>query len=147
MKEKIQKGLQIFSPLLLGGLIGFIISSSMDYNLLNQPPLSPPGILFPIIWSILYLLMGISYFLYRKENSKNYLYYLQLGVNLIWPILFFTLKLRFFSVLWIFMLDYLIVRLIFEWKNRVKISAYLLIPYLIWTLFATYLNIGVFLLN
>lgn len=147
MKEKIQKGLQIFSPLLLGGLIGFIISSSMDYNLLNQPPLSPPGILFPIIWSILYLLMGISYFLYRKENSKNYLYYLQLGVNLIWPILFFTLKLRFFSILWIFMLDYLIVRLIFEWKNRVKISAYLLIPYLIWTLFATYLNIGVFLLN
>ena len=147
MKEKIQKGLQIFSPLLLGGLIGFIINSSMDYNLLNQPPLSPPGIFFPIIWSILYLLMGISYFLYRKENNKNYLYYLQLGVNLIWPILFFTLKLRFFSILWIFMLDYLIVRLIFEWKNRVKISAYLLIPYLIWTLFATYLNIGVFLLN
>ena len=147
MKEKIIKSLQLFTPLILGGLIGFIITSSMDSPSLNQPPLSPPSIIFPIVWSILYLLMGISYFLYRKEYKKNYLYYLQLGVNLIWPILFFTLKLRFFSIIWILILAYLIYRLIIEWKNKKKISAYLLIPYLIWTTFATYLNIGVFLLN
>lgn len=147
MKEKIIKGLQLFAPLILGGLVGFIINSSMDYTSLNQPPLSPPGIIFPIVWSILYLLMGISYFLYRKENEKNYLYYLQLVVNLVWPILFFTLKLRFFSIIWILILAYLIYRLIIEWKDKKKISAYLLIPYFIWTIFATYLNIGVFLLN
>ena len=147
MKEKIIKGLQLFAPLILGGLIGFIINSSMDYTSLNQPPLSPPSIIFPIVWSILYLLMGISYFLYRKEYKKNYLYYLQLGVNLVWPVLFFTLKLRFCSIIWILILAYLIYRLIVEWKNKKRISAYLLIPYLIWTIFATYLNIGVFLLN
>ena len=147
MKEKIIKSLQLFTPLILGGLIGFIINSNMDYTSLNQPPLSPPSIIFPIVWSILYLLMGISYFLYRKEYKKNYLYYLQLGVNLVWPVLFFTLKLRFFSIIWILILAYLIYRLIVEWKNKIKISAYLLIPYLIWTIFATYLNIGVFLLN
>ena len=147
MKEKIIKSLQLFTPLILGGLIGFIINSSMDYTSLNQPPLSPPSIIFPIVWSILYLLMGISYFLYRKEYKKNYLYYLQLVVNLIWPILFFTLKLRFFSIIWIIILAYLIYRLIIEWKDKKRISAYLLIPYLIWTIFATYLNIGVFLLN
>ena len=147
MKEKIIKSLQLFTPLILGGLIGFIINSSMDYTSLNQPPLSPPSIIFPIVWSILYLLMGISYFLYRKEYKKNYLYYLQLGVNLIWPVLFFNLKLRFFSIIWILILAYLIYRLIVEWKDKKRISAYLLIPYLIWTIFATYLNIGVFLLN
>ena len=147
MKEKIIKSLQLFTPLILGGLIGLIINSSMDYTSLNQPPLSPPSIIFPIVWSILYLLMGISYFLYRKEYKKNYLYYLQLGVNLIWPILFFTLKLRFFSIIWILILAYLIYRLIIEWKDKKRISAYLLIPYLIWTIFATYLNIGIFLLN
>ena len=147
MKEKIIKGLQLFAPLILGSLVGFIINSSMDYTSLNQPPISPPGIIFPIVWSILYLLMGISYFLYRKEYEKNYLYYLQLGVNLVWPVLFFTLKLRFFSIIWILILVYLIYRLIVEWKDKKKISAYLLIPYLIWTIFATYLNIGVFLLN
>ena len=147
MKEKIIKGLQLFAPLILGDLVGFIINSSMDYTSLNQPPMSPPGIIFPIVWSILYLLMGISYFLYRKEYEKNYLYYLQLGVNLVWPVLFFTLKLRFFSIIWILILVYLIYRLIVEWKDKKRISAYLLIPYLIWTIFATYLNIGVFLLN
>ena len=147
MKEKIIKGLQLFAPLILGGLVGFIINFSMDYTSLNQPPLSPRGIIFPIVWSILYLLMGISYFLYRKENEKNYLYYLQLVVNLVWPILFFTLKLRFFSIIWILILAYLIYRLIIEWKDKKKISAYLLIPYFIWTIFATYLNIDVFLLN
>lgn len=147
MKEKIIKGLQLFAPLILGGLVGFIINSSVDYTSLNQPPMSPPGIIFPIVWSILYLLMGISYFLYRKEYEKNYLYYLQLGGNLIWPVLFFTLKLRFFSIIWILILVYLIYRLIVEWKDKKRISVYLLIPYLIWTIFATYLNIGVFLLN
>ena len=147
MKEKILKILQIASPILLETLIGLIIHSNIDYNSLNHPPGSPPNIFFPIIWSFLYLLMGISYFLYRKEYEKNYLYYLQLGVNLVWPVLFFTLKLRFFSIIWILILVYLIYRLIVEWKDKKRISAYLLIPYLIWTIFATYLNIGIFLLN
>ena len=147
MKEKILKILQIASPILLGTLIGLIIHSNIDYNSLNHPPGSPPNIFFPIIWSFLYILMGISYFFNRKKNEKNYLYYLQLGINLLWPILFFTLNLRFLSIIWLFILNYLIYRLILEWQERRKISAYLLIPYLIWSIYATYLNIGIFLLN
>ena len=63
--KKIIKYLPIFIPLLLGTLVGIIIPSN-NYSIINKPPLSPPGIIFPIVWSILYLLMGISYFLVNK---------------------------------------------------------------------------------
>ena len=130
------------------GIIGFIISKSIDYSILNKPPLSPPKILFPIMWSIIYILMGISFFLYRKETlEKNNLYYTQLIVNLLWSIIFFLLKLRLLAVFWIVLLDILVYLLIIRFNKKSKISAYLNLPYFIWCLFATYLTIGIYILN
>ena len=71
MKEKIFHFFQIFSPLILGSLVGFVIKDFMDYSSLNQPPFAPPGIVFPIAWTVLYLLMGISYYFYRKTDKNS----------------------------------------------------------------------------
>lgn len=142
---------QIFLPLILGSIIGIFISSSMDYKNLVQPPLSPPSILFPIVWTILYLLIGISYYLINKKEelnkSQKILYYTQLFVNLMWPVFFFVWKMRFFSIFWIILLDILVYLLYQVYKNKDKKIALLLIPYLLWIFFATYLNIGIYLLN
>lgn len=138
-------------PIILGTIIGLITSNNIDYQTLNKPPLSPPNILFPIIWSIIYILMGISYYLFKKNSYNNKLesiiYYIQLFINLSWSIIFFTLKLRFVSIIWILILIIFIYLLITLFYQKYKISAYLLIPYLIWCIFATYLNIGIYVLN
>ena len=150
MHEKIYKGLQIFLPLILGSLVGLLINSSMDYANLNQPPLSPPGIVFPIAWSILYLLMGIGYYLYRKDYKDNktiVLYYLNLFFNLTWTFIFFVFKLRGLSILWIIILIGIVLLLIKEFWQTKRASAHCFIPYLLWLIFATYLNIGIFILN
>ena len=150
MHEKIYKGLQIFLPLILGSLVGLLINSSMDYANLNQPPLSPPGIVFPIAWSILYLLMGIGYYLYRqdyKDNKTIVLYYLNLFFNLTWTFIFFVFKLRGLSILWIIILIGIVLLLIKEFWQTKRASAYCFISYLLWLIFATYLNIGIFILN
>ena len=85
----------IFFPLVMGSIIGLLISNSISYNDLVKPPLSPPSILFPIVWTIIYLLMGISYFILKKNNNDNIIistvYYVQLFVNLLWSIIFFLL--------------------------------------------------------
>ena len=148
MKEKIKNAYYLLLPIILGSLVGFIINSFIDYPVLNKPPFAPPKVLFPIIWSIIYLLMGISYYLYRKKtNEYNYLYYIQLGVNLLWSIIFFVFKLRLLAVLWIILLDVLVYLLIVKFKQTDKTLAYLNIPYLIWALYATYLTIGIYILN
>ena len=144
----IKSAFYIFLPLILGSIIGLITSSFMDYSMLIKPPASPPSILFPIVWSIIYLLMGISYYLYRRKTDNiNYWYYIQLGVNLLWSIIFFIFKLRFISVLWIILLDILIILTMKSFSKDSKVSVYLFIPYLIWCLYATYLTIGIFILN
>ena len=140
----------LFLPLVLGTIVGFIINGSIDYNIVNKPPLSPSGSIFPIVWSILYLLMGLSYMLFKQNDNDDTIslyYYLQLGFNLFWSILFFSFKLRLLSILWIIILDILVIILFIKYLKTNKISAYLLIPYILWILFATYLNIGVYILN
>lgn len=138
-------------PIIGGVLVGLIISGYMNYGDMVKPPLSPPSYIFPIVWTILYILMGISYFIATKdkENDKdlNQIYILQLLVNFFWPIIFFVLKMYFTAFLWIILLLILVIVMIKELLKNNKISGYLQIPYLIWLLFATYLNIGIFLLN
>ena len=123
----------------------------MEKNTLNQPPLSPPGFLFGIVWTILYLLMGIAYgiLVYRRNSDETVskIYWTQLLVNLIWPILFFVFKVRLLSILWIILLLILVINMILEFYKKDKMIAYTQIPYVICLLFATYLNIGVYLLN
>ena len=143
--------ISILIPLAVGGIIGLIISGSMDYETLSKPFLAPPSILFPIIWTILYILMGISYGI-LKDNSivdseVNSIYYAQLSVNALWPIFFFVFKWRLFAFLWIILLAILIFIMIKKFYEKNNISAFLQIPYFIWTLFATYLNLGIYLLN
>ena len=141
----------IFFPLVMGSIIGLLISNSISYNDLVKPPLSPPSILFPIVWTIIYLLMGISYFILKKNNNDNIIistvYYVQLFVNLLWSLIFFVLEWRFFSIIWIILLDLLVILMIYLFSKKEKISAYLNYLYLAWILFATYLTIGIFILN
>lgn len=149
--NKLKNIFYIFFPIVLGSLVGIIISKYMNYGNLIKPNLSPPGWIFPIVWSILYLLMGISYYLYKRKNFDcsitDVLYYMQLFVNILWSIIFFGLKLRFFAIIWIILLLVLVIVLIIKFYNKSKISFYLNIPYLLWIIFATYLTISIYLLN
>ena len=95
--------------------------------------------------------MGVSYAILDREKlidkKAKSIYYLQLIENLIWPILFFILKNRFLSIIWICILVVLVIYMISIFYKKNKIAGYLQIPYLLWTIFATYLNIGIYLLN
>ena len=141
----------ILIPVIIGGIVGLIISNSIDYNSLQKPILAPPGFLFPIIWTILYILMGISYAILRSKSlntaQTKLIYYIQLFVNAMWSIFFFTLKWRLFSFIWIIFLDILVIIMIYNFYKKDKVSGLIQIPYLIWVLFATYLNLAVYLLN
>lgn len=141
----------ILIPVIIGGVIGLIISRSIDYNSLQKPPLSPPSILFPIVWTILYVLMGISYGILDSKSlielKTKIIYSLQLFVNATWSLIFFTLKWRLFAFIWIIILDILVVVMIIDFFKKNKTAGLLQIPYLLWIIFASYLNLGVYLLN
>ena len=141
----------ILLPVVLGSIVGFITFASMDYDYLIQPSFAPPAILFPIVWSILYTLMGVSYGILKSnslaDNKVNNIYYLQLFVNLLWSIIFFILKWRLFAFFWILLLIVLVILMIVEFYKRNKISGLLQIPYLIWITFASILNFSIYLLN
>ena len=123
------------------------------YNSLIQPPLKPPAWLFSPVWIILYALMGLSLFIYIKEysiKSKAWgyiVFFVQLLVNLSWSPVFFWLKNIGFALALIILLDILVLINIFEFSKISKMAGKLLIPYFIWILFATYLNVGYFILN
>lgn len=148
--KKIINFFRLFLPIIIGGIVGIIIKNYIDYSLIEKAPLSPPKLAFPIAWSILYLLIGISYYLYKKKDYNKQtikLYYTGLLFNSLWSIIFFVLKLRLISIIWIIALVILTILLFISYKKQNKISAYLLIPYLIWLIYATYINIGVYILN
>jgi len=118
----IKKLFYLFLPLVGGTIIGILSSSSISYNNLIKPPLSPPGFIFPIVWSILYLLMGLSFLLYRKNNNDLKTiktYYLQLIINYFWTIFFFVLNLRLFSIFYtIFLIILVVYLLILFYKQK-----------------------------
>lgn len=150
--KKILKNIYYLSfPLIIGSIVGLLISDNIDYTFLNKPPLAPPKIFFPIFWSIIYLLMGISYFILKKNNKDNkkinIIYYTQVFVNALWSVIFFILKWKFISIIWIILLDILVIYMIYLFFKEKKISAYLNLPYIIWILFASYLTIGIYILN
>lgn len=117
------------------------------YSIINKPILAPPKILFPIMRSIIYLLMRISYKRYKDNNDYSIIYYVQLFVNVIWIIISFKFKLLLLSLLWIILLDILIIILLIEFYKKNKLCCYLNISYLIWNLFATYLIFDIYILN
>ena len=141
----------ILLPVIIGGVVGFLISGFMDYGELNKPNLAPPSIVFPVVWTILYILMGVSYGILKNndlvDSTINFVYYLQLIVNALWSIFFFIFDWRLFSFFWIILLIYLVLDMIFKFYEKNKLAGILQIPYLLWLIFAAYLNFGVYLLN
>lgn len=119
----------------------------------TKPPLSPPSLVFPIVWVCLFALMGIGAArLYLTEPSKVRsrslsLFLAQLIVNFFWSILFFNLQAFGFSFLWLLLLWVLILLMILSFRKADKLAAWLQVPYLLWVSFAAYLNFGVWLLN
>ena len=141
----------ILVPVIVGIVVGIITSQFIDYTSLKQPPLAPPGFLFPIVWTILYILMGVSYGILKSNNltneNINQIYYSQLVVNALWSIFFFVFKWRLFAFIWIVLLAILVIKMISEFYKKNNLSGILQIPYIIWVLFASYLNLSIYLLN
>ena len=130
-----------------GVIAGFLTFKSMEqYQEMYRPPLSPPGWVFPVVWLILYALMGIAaYRIYMKDPKAEVLklYLIQLAVNFLWPILFFNFGWQLFAVVWLLLLWYLVLVMIKEFAKIDEGAAKLMIPYLIWLTFASYLNIAI----
>ncbi len=140
----------------IGGLSAVLTAGSMDiYKNLNQPPLAPPSVVFPIVWAILFILMGISsamVFCSRRKSPQKAgealrVYALQLIVNFFWSIIFFRMQAFLFAFVWLVLLWLLIIWMIALFKKVSPPAAYLQIPYLAWVTFAGYLNLMIFLLN
>ena len=144
----------VLTPLVSGMVIGWLSSSSGAYNEVKKPPLSPPASLFPFVWTILYILMGIALYLVlsseaepsEKSKAKT-VFASQLVLNLLWPIIFFTFRTYYAAALCLVFLIGFIVKTYLEFKKIDTRGAKLLIPYIIWCVFALYLNIGVAVLN
>ena len=143
-------------PLTVGIIAAALTMGDMDvYSKLKTPPLAPPAILFPIVWNILYILMGISSALVYRNSEKNIeaakkglLYYvISLALNFSWTLIFFKFQAAFFALICIVAMLYFIIRTIIEYYKVNRIAAYLQIPYALWVAFATYLNAGIWLLN
>lgn len=141
----------ILIPVAVGIIVGLITSSSIQYNTLVKPVLAPPGILFPIVWTILYILMGVSYGILKSNDLANpqirLIYYLQLFVNAMWSIFFFNLEWRLFAFIWLLLLIALVIVMIIMFYKQNKLAGLLQIPYLLWCLFAAYLNLSIYILN
>ena len=142
-------------PLLVGGLSALITRTGMDiFETINKPSLSPPGWLFPVVWTILFILMGIaSYLVLVSEKPQGEInraltvYGIQLIFNFFWSIFFFNFSLYLFSFIWLVLLWLLILAAIVLFYRISKPAGYLMIPYLLWVTFAGYLNFQIYLLN
>lgn len=148
--------ISIAIALAVGGLSALLTAGNMNiYGRIITPPLSPPPILFPIVWTILYTLMGVSSArIYIKGKEQNIdvsgallVYALQLAVNFFWSIIFFNMQAFLFAFVWIILLWLLIIVMIKRFYEIDPLSAWLQIPYLLWVTFAAYLTFAIYILN
>lgn len=142
------------AALAVGGVSALLTQEGMQaFAALNQPPLSPPGWLFPVVWTILYVLMGIGMAIVWRETSgrerrrATEAWALQLAVNFFWTILFFRLEARLLAFFWLVLLLVLAARMARIFEQHSRLAAQLQLPYLAWLAFAGYLNFAVWLLN
>lgn len=141
----------IVFTILIGSFFSFFVSTDI-YEEIVKPSLAPPGFIFPIAWIVLYILMSISLYLVtndiKKDNINYYMIYIvQMIVNSFWTFIFFGLKAFFFSFLWILLLIVFVGIMSYMYCKRSKVSFALLVPYLLWLVFAAYLNFQIYLLN
>lgn len=145
--------INLLIPLGVGGLSAFLTKDSMElYGRIEQPPLSPPAWLFPVVWTILFLLMGTAAYLVwmRDSTGRNgslLLYGIQLIFNFVWTLIFFNLQNYLFALIWLTILWVLILIVTIQFFKESRAAGWLMIPYLLWVSFALYLNAGVWLLN
>ena len=142
----------IIIPLAVGGASAFLTKDGIQvFEWINKPPLSPPAWLFPVAWTILYVLMGIaSYLVLVNENNRGpalTVYGIQLFFNFAWPIIFFNMEAYLLAFIWLSAMWILIIVTTIQFKKISKAAALLLIPYILWVAFAGYLNFGIYLLN
>ena len=144
----------ILISLAVGGIGGFFTNMAMDsFRMLNKPFFQPPEIVFPIVWSILFALMGLGAArVYLASASAGrwrgiLLFLLQLAFNFFWSIIFFNFRAFGFAFIWLMILWALILLMILAFRKVDPLAAKLQIPYLVWVTFAVYLNAGVWLLN
>lgn len=138
----------IIITFVIGGLFVMLTDNSFFKDL--NKPFDVPAIVFPIVWSILYLLMAISAYLVSEEkntSSEIAIYFIQLIVNSLWTLFFFGFKLYFFSFLWLLLLLVLVLIMVFKFYKVRKIAGIMNIPYIIWLIFAAYLNYMIYYLN
>ena len=140
--------------LVTGGVSAILTNMGMDsYRAAEKPALTPPEIVFPIVWTVLFILVGVSaarVWLTPDSQDKAQglrLYFLQLAANFVWSILFFNLQAYGLSFAWIIFLWLLILMMIISFSKSDKLAAYLQIPYLLWVSFAGYLNFMVWMMN
>ena len=141
-------------PLLMGALVGFLTSGDVKEFMATtrQPFFAPPGWVFPVVWTILYALMGFAAYIIENTSSPRKsrgltIYYIQLIFNFVWSFIFFSANNYLFAFVWIILLWVLIIATILEFKMIKSRAAYILIPYLIWVTFAAVLNFSIYLLN
>ncbi|WP_343845349.1 TspO/MBR family protein [Faecalicatena contorta] len=142
----------ILIPLAVGSFSALISGNMALYSTINKPAFSPPSIVFPIVWTILYVLMGISsYIIYSSDSADKTralkIYALQLFFNFCWSILFFRYNLYLLSFLWLVILIVLICIMIKDFYKINPAAAYLQIPYLLWCIFAAFLNFSIYTMN
>ena len=142
-------------PLAVGGLAAALTVSGMkDFAALNKPALTPPAWVFPVVWTALYLLMGLASYLVSESRRPREdmaaaltVYACQLALNFFWPILFFHFKLYLFAFFWLVALWLAVLATFAIFRKIDKRAGNLILPYLFWVTFAGYLNLGVYLLN
>lgn len=152
--------ISILIPLIIGYLSNFLsnllsgLSTSTYYSQLIKPSFAPPGILFPIVWTILYVLMGISAYKILKKGHElskvkdaMFYYWLQLALNFLWSILFFGLDLRFTALIDLVLLIIVVSIMMYKFYKIDKKAMYLNIPYLIWLFYALFLNYFIWIIN
>lgn len=151
IKSKTKLIISVLTPIAIGALSA-LFSGNMSNLKFNRPSFTPPEYIFPIVWNIIYILMGISsYIIYSSDSpgKKKALktYAVQLFFNFFWGILFFRFSQYLLAFLWLLVLIVLIAVMIYQFYKIKPLTAYLQIPYLLWCLFAAYLNFTIYMLN
>ena len=157
MKKEIRIfAISIATALAVGGLSALLTAGNMDiYSQITQPPFAPPSVLFPIVWTLLYILMGISSAMIYLQKEKNpqtarkslVFYSVSLFLNFFWSIIFFNMQNFLFSFIWLLLLWVSILLTILHYRKISPLAAALQVPYLLWVTFAGYLNLAIFILN
>lgn len=154
----VRPGLLIASlgiPLAVGVVSSLLTSDAMKiFHFMNKPPLSPPGWLFPIVWTILYLMMGLaSYYVFRSEADRSIkrtglaLYGAQLVFNFFWSLLFFNASLYMVSFIWLMIMWALTIMTMLYFHKADRKAGWMMLPLVVWTTFAAYLNLGIYILS